>query len=145
MATIDASVLTGVIAAATSVAVVVVTHYLQKKREDTKVARDEKLTYYKELMRAISDCVEGNTAADGAVRFAEASNLAPLYASNGVQASLYKFRHAIRDSATAEERLDHDRLLTALIQEIRNDLGIGGNLVQDRVTIGLWSAGNSAK
>ncbi|MEI7577207.1 MAG: hypothetical protein WCK51_09955 [Armatimonadota bacterium] len=89
----------------------------------------------------MSDCVDGNRAVDGANRFAEASNLAPLYVSNGVMSALYSFRHVTRDSATLDEQSHHDRLLTLLVQEIRKVIGVGGDLVQDRITVRFWAAG----
>lgn len=141
----DTAGITAVVAASTSVIVTVITHYLQKKREDEKQWRTERFGYYRDLVRSISDTVDGNRVEGADKQFADCNNSAPLYASVDVVKALYDFRHTIRVSATPEERTASDRLLTVLVDAIRRDLGLRGALRDQGIEVLLWTAGDPGR
>jgi hypothetical protein len=136
---VDSTLSTAIIASSTSIIVIVVTHYLQKKREDTKLLRDEKLTYYKELLRSVSELLTENHV-EGRRKFAECQNMAPLYVSVPVLKALYDFRHCIRDSASDHERNEETLKFTVLMDEIRRDLKFKDKLFKSSLMVVLWAS-----
>lgn len=132
-------VVTATIAAATSVVTVVVTQYLQRKREDARALRDQRLNYYRDLLAAIANIVPGHASIETLKQYAFVTNLAPLYASSEVLAALFQYRDAVAVSATAEFRESQHEKLTVLVDAIRKDLTLGDPLSARGLRMLLWS------
>jgi hypothetical protein len=119
-----------------------VSFYLTKQKERQADWQRYKFELYKELIDSFSGVVGADVTPEGRKRFAAAVNTVNLIASLGVAVALHKFLDEIRDSNINRDANRHDRLLSCLEWEIREDLRILGNPRIGKFSAILWSSGN---
>lgn len=95
-----------------------------KKREREAEWRKEKLAYYQAFVERLSGIVEGDDSPEGHRSFAKATNNLLLFAPQSVIEALNAFRNEIRVSNPSRSRVQHDKLLAALLLAIRGDIGV---------------------
>jgi glutathione S-transferase len=116
-------VLIPVIAAIIASAGAIYAIYLTKKKERAAEWRSKKLAYYEEFLGAVSGIV-GNAPATAKIRFAHSVNNLHLIGSANVIVALHAFTDEIAKSNSPHRTTEkHDQLWSALVWEIRADLG----------------------
>lgn len=114
--------------------------FLTKQKEREAQWRSKKLAYYEEFFEAVSGNV-GAAAAPAKIRFANSVNNLHLIGSANVIRALHAFTDEIAESNTlCTTKEKHDQLWSALVWEIRSDLG---DPPGDRSTFAarLWASG----
>lgn len=141
----NTSVIVSIISAAASVVAVAISFYLTKKKEREADWRKYKYEQFKEFLIALSGIVGTDSTPDGSRDFARASNTLHLIGATGVLAALHAFQGEIRVSNPNKSAARHDALLSRLIWEIRNDLGIPGTPDASDFSAYLWCSGANDK
>jgi hypothetical protein len=134
IATAIISIVGGLVAAAA-------TYWLTKKREREAEWRKEKLAYYKALIESLSGTVSGDSTPEGQRAFAKASNNLLLFAPQPVIDALDAFRDEIRVSNPNRSVEAHDKLLAALLLQIRRDVGVVPADIPSTFRPRLWASG----
>lgn len=136
----ETPIFVAIISGATSLVVATVLHWLTKVREHEADWRKQKLEHYRELLEALSGIVSGEGNAESQRRYARATNVIGLVASQEVILTVDRMRQASRRHSdwTLEE---HDAALASMLLAIRRDLGIRPK--DDPLTFkyNLWSSG----
>jgi hypothetical protein len=132
-------VVVSIIAAASSVIVAAGSFYLTKKKEREADWRKYKFEQYKEFLVSMSGSLTRDSTPDSRRRFYTAGNALNLIGSNGVILSLHSFLAVAGKPGLSEA--DHDALLSKLIWEIRQDVGIPGTPDASEFSAHLWSPG----
>jgi hypothetical protein len=135
----DTSVVVSVIAAASGVIVAAVSYFLTKNRDREADWRKYKFEQYKEFMVSIGGSLGINSTPDGRRSFSSACNALHLIGSKGVLLALHSLLDATENSNLS--RVTHDALLSKLIWEIRQDVGIPGTSDASEFSARLWSPG----
>jgi hypothetical protein len=135
----DTTIVVSVIAAASGVIVTAVSFYLTKKKEREADWRKYKYEQYKEFLLSISGVVATDLTLDGKRSFARACNALHLIGSRGVLLALHALLDAIGYPSLS--RATHDALLSKLIWEIRQDLGIPGTPDASEFSARVWGPG----
>ena len=135
----DTAIVVSVIAAASGVIVPAVSFYLTKKKEREADWRKYKFEQYKEFLLSMSGTLGADPTPEGKRSFATACNALHLIGSRGVLVAL----HALIDGTSSANcsRAAHDALLSKLIWEIRQDVGIPGTPEAAEFSARLWSSG----
>ncbi len=128
------------IAASGAVILAGVTYWFTKKREREAELRKEKLEHYKEFVLTLSGVISGESTSDGQRAFARACNKLNLVAPQVIIKALQDFQQAIKTGSSAD-RATHDRLLSALLYEMRKDLQITPKDKDSAFVFGLWASG----
>ena len=136
----DAPIIVAIISAAAAIVVPAISFYYTKKKEREADWRRYKFEHYQELMRSLSGIVGSDSSSEGNRRFAAACNTLHLIGSVGVLRALHKFQDEISVSNPNPSTERHDKLLTRLILEIREDLRIPGKS-DTSTTARLWCSG----
>lgn len=114
---------------------------LTKHKEREAAWRAKKLAYYEEFFGAASGIVGAVAPSDAKVRFATAVNNLHLIASAQVIKALHAFTDEIAQSnAKNVTKERHDRLWSALVWQIRADLGDAPG-DPDTFEARLWASG----
>ena len=137
----DTPVLIAVISAAAAVVAPAISFYLTKRKERDADWRKYRFELYKEFVVAISGIVGTDSTPEGNRAFAKASNTLLLIGSNDVLTALYQFQDEIGVSNTSKSVARHDALLSRLIWEIREDLGIPRTSEASDFVAHLWCSG----
>jgi len=135
----DTSVVVSVISAASGVIVVAVSFYLTKKKEREADWRKYKFEQYKEFLVSMSGNLARDSTPESRRSFYTACNALHLIGSKGVLHSLHSFL-AVAGTPNLSEAT-HDALLSKLIWEIRQDVGIPGNPDASEFSAHLWNSG----
>ena len=139
----DTSVVVSVIALASGVIVTSVSFYLTKKKEREADWRKYKFEQYKEFMVSMSGNLANTSTPDGIRNFYKACNALSLIGSRGVLLALPAFINSAGKPNLSRDA--HDALLSKLIWEIRQDVGIPGTPDASEFSVQLWSPGPNAK
>jgi hypothetical protein len=139
----DTSVIVAVISTAAGVTVAALSYYFSKKKEREADWRKYKFEQYKEFMVSMSGNLARDSTPDSRRSFYMACNALHLIGSKGVLLSLHSFL-AVAGSPGLSEAA-HDALLSKLIWEIRQDVGIPGNPDASEFSAKLWSSGQNAR
>jgi hypothetical protein len=133
--------ITTLITALSAVAAAVLAYLFTKQREREAELRKEKLEHYKALVLSLTGTLEGVSSPEGKKAFAIACNNFLLFAPQPAIKALQEFQKetSIRNTAPSRER--HDRLLSALLLEIRKDLRVRPKDVPESFRVFLWSSG----
>ena len=99
-----------------------------------------KFEQYQEFLAALSGIVGTDSTPDANRRFATSCNTLVLMASAGVLRALQAFQAEISVSNVNKSTQRHDELLSKLVWEIREDLGIRTPDV-NQFSVGLWCSG----
>lgn len=137
----DASIVVASISAASAVVVSALSFYFSKKKDRDVDWRKNKFEYYKEFLSALGGIAGSDATPDGNRKFALACNTLHLIASIGVIRALHDFQDEIRISNTEKSRETHDTLLSRLVWEIREDLGIPPTGNTSEFAMYLWTSG----
>ena len=135
----EAPIIVATISAATGLLASALMFFLTKKKERDAEWRRQKLDYYKEFLNALNGIATKPATGEDKIRFAEAANNIWLIGSPDV---LVKLRAYLLETAKTTERQDfteHDRLLTALVIEIRKDIGLTDASPVNGYNFILWS------
>ena len=135
----DTSVVVSVISAASGVIVVAVSFYLTKRKEREADWRKYKFEQYKEFMVLMGGSLGINSTPDGRKSFSSACNALHLICSKGVLLALHSLLGVAGDPSLSNAA--HDALLSNLIWEIRQDVGILGTPDASEFSAQLWSPG----
>ncbi|MFA5737164.1 MAG: hypothetical protein WCX70_01105 [Candidatus Paceibacterota bacterium] len=121
------------------------TYYLSKKKEREADWQKEKLNFYIEFISSITDNLKCGSTAEGAKRFARASNNLYLFASPKVITALTNYQDEIRASNKNRSAEGEARALGNLIFQMRKDMKIKYNRknVFDSVKPWGWGIKNS--
>ena len=138
----ETPVFVAVISGAASLVVAALTYLLTKTREREADWRKQKLEHYRELLEAISGIVDGDGTPDAQRRYAKATNVIGLVASQDVILSVDRLRESSRrhNNWTIEE---HDAALSAMLLAIRRDLGIRPKDNPETFRYKLWASGSN--
>lgn len=136
----DTTIVVSVIAAASGVIVTSVSYYLTKKKEREADWRKYKFEQYKEFMVSMSASLGTGSTLEGKRSFAVAGSALHLIGSRGVLLALHVLLDAIENLSLS--RAAHDALLSKLIWEIRQDVGIPGTPYESEFSARLWSPGS---
>jgi hypothetical protein len=112
------------IISAAAVVVPAVSFYLTKRKERAADWQKYKFEQYRDLLASLSGIVGTDSTPEGNRHFAEARNTLHLLASQRVLAALHDFQDEIRISNPHRSDESHDALLSRLVWEIREDLGM---------------------
>ena len=137
----DTTIVVWVIAAASGVIVTAVSFYLTKEKEREADWRKYKYEQYKEFLVSMSGVVGTDSTPDGKRSFAVACSSLHLIGSSGVLVALHELIDAIGNPDLS--RAAHDALLSKLIWEIRQDVGIPGTPDESEFSARLWSSGSN--
>lgn len=118
----EGSVLVAVISSGAALAVAAMTYAFNKKREREAEWRKVKLEHYREYMAALSGVVGHRSNDQAQTRYSDAVNTMALVAPPGVLRALYAFQKEIRMSNANKSQVDHDKRLSDLLREIRQDV-----------------------
>ena len=117
-------------------------YYFTKRKEREADWRKYNFELYKEFVVSLSGIVGTDSTPEGNRAFAKASNTLLLMGSKGVLTALYEFQDEIRVSNAARSAARHDVLLSKIIWEVREDLGIQRTSEQSDFIARLWCSGN---
>lgn len=120
----DTPITVAVISAAAAVVAPAVSFYLTKRKERAADWQKYKFEQYRDFLTSLSGIVGTDSTPEGNLRFAAACNTLHLLASRHVLAALHEFQNEIRVSNPRRSDERHDALLSRLVWEIRNDLGM---------------------
>ncbi|MFP5205176.1 MAG: hypothetical protein ACLGSH_07455 [Acidobacteriota bacterium] len=134
----NTAVIVSAISAASAVAVAAVSFYLTKSREREADWRKYKFEHYKEFLVSLSRIVGQAEIPEGQRMFAERCNTLYLIGTKGVLDALHAYRREIRPTRGARSDDEHNRRLSALIWEIRKDVGIPGTPDLSDFIARLW-------
>ena len=139
----NTSVIVAVISAAASVIVAAISFYFTKKKDREADWRKYKFEQYKEFLLSMSGNVGADRTPEGQQSFSRACNALNLIGSRGVLVAL----HALLEGAGSPNRslAVHDALLSKLIWEIRQDVGIPGTPEASEFSARLWSPGANGR
>jgi len=128
------------ISGSVSIFVAALTYLFTKFREREADWRQQKLEHYKELLEAVSGIVENDATPDAQRRYAKATNVIGLVASQEVIVAMERLRKASRryEGWTMEE---HDDALSKLLLAIRKDLNIRPEDDPATFKYKLWTSG----
>jgi len=118
-----------------------ISFYLTKSKERQAEWQRYKSEMYKEFVQSLSGIVGTDSSAEGNRRFALASNTLYLIGSAGVLAALDRYKEEIGVSNTNPNAITHDRLLSELEWNIRNDLRMPNNPPLNEFKSRLWCSG----
>jgi hypothetical protein len=110
-----------------------------EKKEREADWRKYKYEQYKEFVISMSGVVGTDPTQEGRWSFAKACNTLHLIGSNGVLAGLHALLDEIGDSNPNKSVARHDALLSRLIWEIREDVGIPRTPEASEFSVRLWS------
>jgi hypothetical protein len=130
-----------VVAGTFSVVVAASTYWLTKKRERDAELRREKLDHYKAFILSLSGIITNESSPAGQIAFAQACNNLLLFAPQPVIEALQKFQIEARISNPNPSKEKHDRLLSLLLIEIRNDLNVRPKDDPGSFKAWLWASG----
>jgi hypothetical protein len=140
-----AEVLAAVITASGGLAIAGASYWFTKQRERDADLRKEKLDHYKEFTASLGGIIEKEWTAESQRRFAKSCNDLNLIAPQPVIVALQALQDEIRVSNTDRNQERHDRLLSILFYEIRQDLGIAPGDNQGDFRLRLWASGQPPK
>jgi len=129
------------ISGAVSLVVAALSYRFTKTREREADWRKEKLGHYREFMEAISGVVAGEDTPDAQRRYARATNVIGLVASQAAITAIHRFRKASLSHAEGWSIEEHDAALTALLLALRKDLEIRPKDDPATFTYKLWASG----
>lgn len=133
--------LAALLSAAAAIIVAALTVFLTKRKEREAEWRAKKLGYYEEFFAAASGIVGHLAPNSGKVRFANAVNNLHLIASQEVMDALHAFCDEIAESNLDKTRDRHDNLWSALVWQIRSDLGAPPAKPLPYFQARLWASG----
>jgi hypothetical protein len=139
----DTSVIVAVISTAAGVTVASLSYYFSKKKEREADWRKYKFEQYKEFMVSMSGNLTNSSTPDGIRSFYKACNALSLIGSRGVLLALPAFINSAGKPNVSRDA--HDALLSKLIWEIRQDVGIPGTPDASEFSVQLWSSGPNAR
>lgn len=139
----ETGIIVAVIAAGASLLGALASIVFSLRREQAGDWRKVKFKHYREFMAALSGITGSDATPDGQRRFALVSNTVQLVASREVIEALHAFRNEISASNPRRSRDKHDVLLSALIREIRADLGLSQRSNPPGLSIRLWVSGTN--
>ena len=116
------------------------TYGFTKKRERDAEWRREKLERYKAYITGLSGVIDGNRTPSSRRLYATACNELHLFAPPAVLKRLHEFQDYIGSSNASVVLEAHDNLLTALLLEIRRDLGLKRETTEN-FKARMWSSG----
>ena len=119
----NVSILIAIIGAIAGLMTAALTYAFTKRREREADWRKLKLEMYREFTTAMAGMAEGDATSKDKMRFNVASNSLHLIASKSAVDALDAFRQEISMSNQNRSTETHDRLLSLLFWEIRQDLG----------------------
>jgi hypothetical protein len=117
-------------------------YYFTKQKDREADWRKYKYEQYKEFMVSMSGILGMNSTADDRRRFPSACNAHYLIGSKGVIHALDPLLVAVADNSNLPKD-KHDELLSKLLWEIRQDVGIPGTPDASEFSARLWSSGSS--
>lgn len=120
----DTNILLAVVPIAGGLITAAASYWFTKKQQLELQRAESKLNHYKTLLTAISDLAIDNLDHDAHRRFANAVNTIALVGPQSVVMAVLAFHDGIKMSSTDRSSENHDRLLTALVLAIRDDLKI---------------------
>jgi hypothetical protein len=138
----NTSVIVAVISSAASVIAAALSFYLTKKKEREADWRKYKFEQYKEFLVSMSGSLGSNSTSDGRMSFSSACNALHLIGSKGVLLALHSLLAVA--GRPGLPNATHDALLSKLIWEIRQDVGIPGTPDESEFFAHLWSPGSNA-
>ncbi|MBR8317343.1 MULTISPECIES: hypothetical protein [Burkholderia cepacia complex] len=106
---------------------VIVTARLTQHREHEAAWRQTKIEHYQEFMVALSGVVSGRSTPSAQERYADAVNSLALVASPAVLDAVHAFQAEITYRNRNRSDVQHDALLNAVIQAMRNDIQPSGS------------------
>ena len=136
-----AEIVTALIAASGAVVLAGTTYWFTKKREREAELRKEKLEHYKDFVASLSGIISGEGTPEGQRAFARACNKLNLVAPQAVVKALQNFQQEIKVSNAQRSNGRHDKLMSQLFYEMRQDLQITPKDKDATFVFGLWSAG----
>lgn len=136
-----ATIITAIIGLIGGIILAVFTYWSTKQREREAEWRKEKLGYYKSFVESLSGIIEGDSSPEGHRTFATATNNLLLFAPQQVIVAVNAFRDEIRISNPRRTVEQHDRLLAALLLEIRRDVGVFPPDNPSTFSPVLWASG----
>ncbi len=142
---VNSSVLVEAIAGAAAVIVAALSYVFTKMKEREADWRKWKFEQYKDFVASLSGTVVGDSTPDGQRAFTRACNTLNLIGSAGVLAALRAFRYETGPSNPHKSLAKHDELLSRLIWEIREDVGIPETPEVSEFSAHSWSSGTAEK
>jgi hypothetical protein len=136
-----AEIATPLIAAAGAVALAGATYWFTKKREREAELRKEKLDHYKAFVVSLSGVISGESSPDDQRAFSRACNNLNLIAPQSVIRALHAFQDEIKVSNSNKSQEQHDRLMSWLFREMRQDLQIRPKDEDVDFAFSLWASG----
>ncbi|WP_326525815.1 hypothetical protein [Sphingomonas sp.] len=134
------AIVPSLIAAVTVVLGALVTFILNRRMQLDAAWRSEKLEYYKELIDAVAQNVEGMASSDTQREFARASNNLLLIAPDEVLSAHHAYREHISHSNVGRDYSKDSQLLAALVDAIRSDLRMPGHTKFGPEQARLWTS-----
>ena len=120
----DTPIAVAIISAAAAVVVPAVSFYLTKRKERAADWQKYKFEQYRDFLASLSGIVGIDSTPEGNRHFAEACNTLHLLASQRVLTALHNFQDEIRVSNPHRSDEKHNALLSQLVWDIRDDLGM---------------------
>jgi len=134
---------TAVVGGVLSIVVTVIGFLFAKWKEREADQRKFKSEKYQEFVAALNGVVGKDSTPEGQRRFNAAINSLILVAPWPVLRALYKFRDEIGASNPSKTRERHDLLLSSLMWEIREDLGIPNPRRRKEFCLSLYESGTN--
>lgn len=132
-------IIVAIITAVAGVFASALTFYLTRRKEREADWRAQKLLHYKEFMAALNAVVGPPPTTEEKVRFANAANNIFLVGSPDVLVSLRRYLDETAESNANRSNHHHDEALTALIFDIRDDIGLKPNRPDEPYKFRLWA------
>jgi hypothetical protein len=118
----NVTLLATAISGAVSIAGVVVSYLLSKRKEREADWRKVKLELYKEYINPVAGILEGRMTPVSEMRYHDAFNTIGLVASPHVLATVQAYRAEISPTNTARTQASHDEKYTNMVNALRQDL-----------------------
>ncbi|MBU3887592.1 hypothetical protein [Methylosinus sp. KRF6] len=125
-----------VITAIAGLIAVIVTATLTRRREHEADWRKLKLAQYQQFILALSGIVEGRSTPESMRQWTDAVNAMSLIAPMSVLKALRAYQEEVSFTNQHRTREAHDRLLNALLRELRRDIHPSGT--DDDLTFTFW-------
>lgn len=132
----------GIVSAVITVAL---TNYYSKKNQMKFEERKLKEVYYTNFICSVSNCVVSNNSEGAREKLADSQNKLLLIGGSSVVSKLMIFHDYIKPSNNSFSSEKHDKLLTDLIKEMREDLFLSSKINENYPIIHLTGKNKNNK
>ena len=132
------AILASALSAAAVVIVALITFYANTRQQIRAKWRDQKIAYYSDYFDALSQLAATVQTPELVLSLATKANRVHLIASPKVLEALHAYQK-VCIGPHRDDSDEHNQLLSALINSVRNDLGVKSDHQLDRTHINLLS------